>query len=195
MSRDSMHERQLYNKYNPGQHWKKHPTTYSETFANFLKKRQFSGLLVDVGCGDGRDVNLFNNSGFTVTGVDYSKEQIKADKKSFPKLSFEVQNVEHLKFKDESIDAFYMINVIHYVNKEKAIQEIYRALKHHGFLFIHFNTDIIDKHGRVDYHHETKDILKLVSEFKIVNKRLFERTDSLPVEHTHQIMELILEKL
>jgi SAM-dependent methyltransferase len=38
-----------------------------------------------------------------------------------------------------------MINVIHYVDKKKAIQEILRTLQPKGYFFIHFNIDITDK--------------------------------------------------
>src|SRR3989338_2809865 len=143
----------LYNKYLKYKHWEKHPIIYAAKFAEFLKKHNFNGLIVDIGCGNGRDVNFFNESGFEVKGIDYSKEQIKNNKKNFPELIFEIQNVENLKFKKNSIDAFFMINVIHYVNKEKAINEIFKTLKSRGYLSIHFNIKIKDKYNNRDYYH------------------------------------------
>ncbi len=190
----SMQSKTLYQKYSDGRHWEKHPTLYAETFAEFLKSVNFEGMIVDVGCGIGRDVNVFSKLGFNAFGIDNSKQEIENCKKKFPELKFEVQEAEKLKFKDNSVDAFFMINVIHYVDKEKAIQEIFRALKPHRYFFIHFNMDIIDKNGKVDYHHNQEDILKLVSKFKIIRQKLFERVDHQPIEHKHKIMELILQK-
>jgi len=189
-----MQSKKLYQKYAESRHWEKHPTLYAETFAKFLKTVNFNGLIVDIGCGNGRDVNVFSDFGFNALGVDNSKKEIEFDRKKFPELKFEIQDAENLKFKDDSVGAFFMINVIHYLNKEKAIQEIFRTLKPLGYFFIHFNVDITDKSGNADYHQDEEDILKLVSKFKIVDKKLFERVDYQPVEHRHKIMELILQK-
>jgi SAM-dependent methyltransferase len=190
-----MKSQQLYNKYNASRHWENHPTVYAEHFAKFLKDKNFKGLILDVGCGNGRDVNIFHGFGFDTLGVDNSEKEIESAKEKFPELKFEVQDAEKLNFKDNSIGAVFMINIIHYVHKEKAIQEILRTLTSGGYLFIHFNIDVIDQEGNVDYHHEPEDILKLISKFKVSQKRVFERIDSQPMKHKHEIMELILQKI
>lgn len=190
----NMQSQDLYQKYSLNRHWEKHPIIYAETFAKFLKERHFEGLLVDVGCGNGRDVNVFSKFGFNVLGIDVSRGEIENCKKKFIKLKFEVQDVENLKLKNNSVDAFFMINVIHLVRKEPAINEIFRALKSKGYLFIHFNTDIIDKNGNIEYHYNKQDVLKLISKFKIIQQRIFERIDHQPLEHKHNIMELVLQK-
>ena len=190
-----MQSKSLYQKYSDGRHWEKHPTRYAESFAEFLRKHNFDGLLVDVGCGNGRDVEVFSKLGFNSLGIDNVSKEIDDNKKRFPELKFDVQNAKNLEFEENSVGAFFMINVIHYVHKEKAIQEILRALKPNGYFFIHFNIDIIDKDGKVDYHHDQEDILKLVSKFKILQKNIFERVDHQPVEHKHKIIELILQKI
>ncbi|MBI2151117.1 class I SAM-dependent methyltransferase [Candidatus Woesearchaeota archaeon] len=187
-----MHSQKLYQKYSDGRHWEKHPDLYAKIFAEFLNSVNFDGMIVDVGCGTGRDVNVFSKLGFNVLGIDYSKQEIESCKKRFPELNFEVQDAEKLKFKDNSVDALFMINVIHYVHKEKAIPEILRVLKHRGYFFIHFNIEIVDKTGKVDYHHNLGEIVKLVSKFKIIQQKLFERVDYQPIEH--KIIELILQK-
>lgn len=184
----------LFKKYSAGKHWESHPTAYAESFAQFLKDKKFDGLVVDVGCGNGRDVDVFSKLGFNALGIDNSEEELALAKKSFPNLNFELQNAENLKVKDNSVGACYMINVIHYLDKEKAINEVFRALKPKGYFFIHFNISIIDKNGKEDYSHNPEDILKLVSKFKILHKKVLKRTDHKPSEHTHEIMELILQK-
>lgn len=189
-----MQSQKLYQKYANGRHWEKHPTIYAETFAGFLNSVNFKGLIVDIGCGNGRDVDVFSKLGFDTLGIDNFKEEVDSDKKKFPELKFEVQDAENLNFKDDSAGAFFMINVIHYVDKEKTIQEIFRALKPNGYFFVHFNIDIKDSGGRVDYHQDQDDILRLVSKFEIIRQNLFERTDCQPIEHKHKILELILQK-
>ncbi len=190
-----MQEENLYQKYSDDRHWEKHPTLYAETFAEFLKNVNFKGMIVDIGCGNGRDVGVFVKDGFNALGVDISQQEIEDCKRRFPELKFEMQDAERLMLEDHSVDAFFMINVIHYVHKEKAIREIFRVLKPKGCFFIHFNLEIIDKNGKVDYRHDQKEILKLISKFKILQKKVFERMDLQPIEHKHKIMELILQKI
>lgn len=189
-----MKEQQLYDKYLDGRHRENHPTIYAERFIDFLKKSIFDALIVDVGCGDGRDVNAFSKEGFNVLWIDYSENEINIAYKKFPEQKFEVQNAEELNFEDNSIWAFFMINVIHYVDKKKAIQEILRTLKPNWHFFIHFNIDITDKNWNIDYHHDQEDIMELVKDFKIIHQDIFERIDQKPVEHKHKIIELILQK-
>ena len=189
-----MREQKLYDKYLSGQHWGEHGTNHAEFFAEFLKKQNFEGLLVDIGCGKGRDVNLFNESNFNVLGIDFSKDEIALAKKTYPNSNFEVQNAEKLNFENNSISAFFMINVIHYLDKTKAINEIFRTLKSKGYFFIHFNLSIMDKEGNEDYHHSEEEVLKLVSKFKILHKKILKRVDHKLIEHTHKIIELILQK-
>ena len=189
-----MEEKTLFDKYGGGRHWEKHPTMYVEKFIDFLKSKDFNDLIVDLGCSNGRDVNVFSKEGFNILGIDYSEKEIEIARKNFPSLKFDLQNVESLKFENNSIGAFYMINVIHYVNKKRAIDEIFRTLKQKGYFFIHFNMEIIDKDGNLDYSHKEKDITDLISNFKIIHKEIIDRTDYTPVEHKHKIMELILQK-
>ncbi len=189
-----MHARKLFIKYQKGRHWEKHPLIYAEKFAKFLKNKSFSGIILDVGCGTGRDVNIFSKY-FNSMGIDYSEKEIKLAKKNFPKCKFVVQNAEKLKFKEKTISAIHCINVIHYLDENKAFKEFYRVLKTEGYIFIHFNLEIKDnKTGKLDYFKKEKDILKLISNFKIVNRKIFKRVDSIPRKHTHIILELILQK-
>lgn len=189
-----MKEKKLRIKYWAGRHWENHPIIYAETFTKFLKENNFNGILVDAGCSSGRDVDVFSKNGFDVIGIDISEDEIAKAKANFPSCKFEVQNIERLCFENNSIDAFFMINVIHFTNKEKTIKEIFRTLKHGGYFFIHFNISITSKEGKLDYYHSEEDILKLISGFKLLHKIIFERVDINPVEHTHKIMELILQK-
>lgn len=191
-----MEEQQLYDKYREGRHWENHPTVYAERFAAFLKQQEFNGVLVDIGCGTGRDAAVFQRNGFNVLGIDCSREEIRKAELNYPTCEFEVQDAEALRFADNSIWAYFMINVIHYIKKQQALNEIYRTLSYGGYLFIHFNLDITDEEGNNDYHHDENDISCLVSNsnFKIIKSRKFERMDTVPKRHMHKILELILQK-
>ncbi len=189
-----MEEQQLFDKYQEGRHWENHPTVYAERYAAFLKKQDFEGLLIDVGCGNGRDVAVFQENGFNTLGIDYSPKEVAIARSKYPNSKFEVQNVETLNFEKNSVGAYFMINVIHYVKKQKGLEELLRTLKPLGYLFIHFNLEIIDETGNIDYHQDKDEISKLISKFKIVKQRAFERVDTVPKKHTHNILEFILQK-
>ncbi len=181
-------------KYSAGKHWYNHPTAYAEGFAAFLKENGFGGMLVDLGCGSGRDADVFHKAGFNALGVDISKEETLSASARFPGLSFAVQRAEQLGLKGGSVGAFFMINVIHYLDMQKALGEALRALEPGGWLFIHFNLEIADKFGNVDYSQGEGEILALLPKFNIVRKSFLERLDPQPVEHRHKIMELLLQK-
>ncbi len=186
--------KQLQQKYLEKKHWQNHPTKYAEDFSIFLKSKKFNDLVVDIGCGSGRDVNTFANFGFRSLGIDVSEKEIVLAKNKFPTLNFEVQNAESLNFSNNSLGAFFTINVIHFLNQKKALNEIFRTLKPGGYLFIHFNLLIKDNSGEVDYSQDIKEALSLVSKFKILSQKTFEREDTEPIKHKHKILELILMK-
>ena len=151
-----MENKSLYDKYSKGNHWHSHPTEYAENFSKFLKSKNFQGLIVDAGCGNGRDIDVFQKGEFNVLGIDISDEVIENAKSNFPKCKFEVQDMENLDMEDESISAFFVINVIHYLKKKKAMAEIHRVLKKDGYLLIHFNLSIIDENQVKDYEDSVK---------------------------------------
>lgn len=190
-----MQNEELYKKYLAGRHWEQHPMIYAEKFSDFLKNKNFNGLLVDLGCGTGRDVNIFHQKGFDILGIDKAEEEIYRADYNFPELKFRVADAEDLKMSPESVGAFFAINIIHYLDQEKAFTEIRHTLKLGGFLFIHFNLSIVDKDSLQDYQKSEEEVLKLFEGFKILEKNLFTRVDLKPFEHTHTILEVIAEKI
>ncbi len=186
-----MNNKDLFQKYND-RHWEFHPTKYAEEFSEFLKNKNFAGLIIDAGCGTGRDVNVFYKNGFNVLGIDNSKEEIKKAKEKYPNCKFQERDIETLDLKD--VGAFFMINVIHYVNAEKALNSIFNYLKKGRFLFIHFNLMIIDEQGNIDYEQKEEEINKLISKFEIIQKEFIERVDLKPKKHKHKILQFILQR-
>lgn len=184
----------LYEKYKDNRHWDNHPTIYAERFLHFLRSKKFSGLLVDVGCGSGRDVNYFYCNGLSdVLGVDSSEKEIESAQKQ-SQGRFVVDNIEDCSLTNQTVGAVFMINVIHYVDQQKAISEIRRILVNDGYLFIHFNLLIMDDSGCVDYRQGRDTINRLIAGFRIIHEQVFKRVDERPLRHTHLIRELILQK-
>lgn len=184
----------LYEKYSEGKHWEEHKDDYSKYFSDFLKNNNFNGLIVDLGCGTGKDVEVFTKSGFNSLGIDISEIEIDIARRKHPNCKFEIQNAENLSLKDNSVGAFFMINVVHYTDQEKVISEIFRTLKSKGYLFVHFNLEIKDENGKVDHSQDPEKIISLLSDFLMISKKIIKRIDFQPIKHTHKILELILQK-
>ncbi|MDO8511733.1 MAG: class I SAM-dependent methyltransferase [bacterium] len=184
----------LHIKYGNGRHWDNHPRTYAEDFANFLRLREFDDLIVDLGCGAGHDVAVFTENGFKTIGIDRSQDETIAARLVHPNLKFDQQNGEALSFDDNSVGAFFCINLMHYVNQTKILAEISRALKPCGYLFVHFNLSIIDHTGKVDFEQSAQEILINLKDLRPVRFKIVQRIDNTPIPHEHKIFELVMQK-
>jgi len=195
-----MKNQTLFDKYCDGIHWENHPTIYANTFVNFLREAYSKETLsknftiIDLGCGNGRDVNYFNQCGMPAFGLDDNSETITIAKENYPGLNFYRGDIQLLVDFDNSQQAYYCINVMHYVDMPKVIGEIHRALKLGGYAFIHFNLLIIDQNFEIDYHQKKSDVYELIKKFIIVEEKIFLREDKVPMPHIHHIMQVILKK-
>ena len=52
----------------------------------------------------------------------------------------------------------------------------------------------MDEKSNLDYYPNEDDIIRLVKDFKIIKKNYLTRVDESPIKHTHNILELILQK-
>lgn len=189
-----MQNQALYKKYLQGKHWENHPILYAERFSEILKSNNFHGELIDLGCGTGRDTAYFQSQNIKTIGIDISPIEIAVAKENHPECTFKVEDAESLNLDDNSIQAYFMINVMHYVDQKKTIREIFRTLKPLGIFFVHFNLSITDQKGNIDYEQPEEEIMNLFNQFSIIERHRFTRQDTKPVEHTHVILELVLQK-
>ncbi|MFH1802402.1 MAG: class I SAM-dependent methyltransferase [archaeon] len=91
--------------------------------------------LLDVGCGDGYDLNEFQKRDVLVEGIDSSKEMIKIAKTRLPETSLIVCPMESLPYEDASFDVVtskYALQTSRDV--PKSISEMCRVLRPGGIL-------------------------------------------------------------
>ena len=112
-----------------------------EDFFNFLKLNSANSDILDYGCGVGnysQKVIKFNPK--KIIGIDISDvsiEKAKKNKETIENIEFLVDNCEKTKFKDNTFDIVYGTGILHHLNLDSCIKEIYRILKPNGrFLFI-----------------------------------------------------------
>lgn len=87
---------------------------------------------MDLGCGVGQLTEIIRQKGAEVTGIDLSETMIADAKTKFPDIIFLVADASNFAFQDP-FDAIFSNAALHWVlEKEKAINCIYNALKPAG---------------------------------------------------------------
>ena len=89
---------------------------------------------LELGCGTGLFTRSFDKSGAEIIAIDVSPALLdRARKKNVSdRVSFHVEDAEALSFEDETFDAVIGSSVLHHLNMDQALREIYRVLKPGG---------------------------------------------------------------
>ncbi len=123
-------------------------------FDQLLKGRFTPQMRVlDAGCGGGRNLVYFLQSGYDVCAVDQSREaiaQVRALASTLaphlPVDNFRVESVEKLSFFDESFDVVISSAVLHFAKDEEQwhsmVSEMWRVLKPGGIFFARLASSI-----------------------------------------------------
>ncbi|MGD9276217.1 MAG: class I SAM-dependent methyltransferase [Candidatus Pacearchaeota archaeon] len=139
--------------------WSGYVHEWNDSFLNdFDSKKDFSGnsnirfllkvamkkdKILDQGCGIGQYPLTAYKLGFkNVTGLDFSKELIRAARKNAEKLNYKINFIEgdirKMPFEKSEFDIVISAGIVEHVPETKlAIAEISRVLKNKGYLIIH----------------------------------------------------------
>jgi trans-aconitate methyltransferase len=94
--------------------------------------------ILDVGCGTGQLTAEIGRAGAETVGIDSSQSMISQARNNFPELSFDVQDVCHLPYREE-FDAVFSNAALHWVERaDDAAEAMSRALKPGGRLVVEF---------------------------------------------------------
>jgi tellurite methyltransferase len=127
-------------------------------FDQLLKGRyDNSQKVVDIGCGEGRNIVYFLKNGFDVYGADINAEAINEVKALSQRLApqnpienFVVSNAEDMPFKPGFFDLAICSAVLHFARDDAhfdaMLRETWRILKPGGLLFARLATDIGIEH-------------------------------------------------
>jgi len=96
--------------------------------------------ILDVGCGNGRLLELFKDKIINYTGVDVSEKLVGLARKKYPNNNFIVADNLNLPFPDDNFDKVFSVAVLHTIPsdelRKKATSELRRVLKPGGLLII-----------------------------------------------------------
>lgn len=127
---------------------------------DFIREITPGSLIYDVGCGNGRNMNLRSDCKFI--GCDNNRELLSQATRK--KLECVYGNNLDLPFEDNSADAIMSIAVIHHFSTQErrvqALRELFRVLKPNGKILIYVwaheqpRFENHEKHTFVDWNHQ-----------------------------------------
>ena len=139
----------VQDSYNSGakrycEHWSV-PHAFTE-----IDRQKFCELLppksriLDIGCGPGNDTTCFVEKGFSVTGIDLSKEMIKLASRRETRAKFLEMDMRHLAFNDDSFEGIWAsFSFLHVkeADAEGTLQQFKRVLCSGGYLCLLVHTN------------------------------------------------------
>jgi len=103
-----------------------------------LSRHLRSGMsALELGCGTGYFTRELACSGANIVAVDVSPDLLEIAKanSSAPNVRYEIQNAYELSYPDVVFDSVVGSSVLHHLEIEEAIREIYRVLKPSGTIY------------------------------------------------------------
>ena len=113
-----------------------------------LKERYHpNDVILDAGCGSGRNLKWFYKNKYTMYGVDSLESRIEEVKEKYTEQHshFSVQNLDQLQFENRFFDHIICSAVLHFAQNtqqfKRMITELCRVLKPGGSLFIRMTSN------------------------------------------------------
>lgn len=112
----------------------------SDIAAVFTLLPQPPSKILDLGCGSGWTSNFYAQTGYDVTGVDISKEAVRAARNHFVKpglkLTFKHADYDELGYKDKFDAAVFFDSLHHAEDEVLALSAAYQVLKPGGLIIL-----------------------------------------------------------
>jgi SAM-dependent methyltransferase len=93
--------------------------------------------VLELGCGTGYFTRELARSGADIVAIDVSPELLQIAKANYsaPNVRYEIQNAYELSYSDAVFDSVVGSSVLHHLEIEEALREIYRVLKPSGTIY------------------------------------------------------------
>lgn len=90
----------------------------------FLRRMKPNGHILDIGCGYGKDVKIFTDLGYQVTGIDISEKLLAIARKTSPESQFIQTNFNNLTFVDQIFDGLWASASLLHAETKSQVPEI-----------------------------------------------------------------------
>lgn len=185
-------------EYKHGAHWEKETSSQMQHFIKYLKPNY---LILDAGCGSGRDSLFLATKGYKVIGIDISKIAIKKAKIRAKEegltIQFDIGNLDKLPYKNEQFDAIYSGYTLQHTNLESSSRELARVVKKGRIAYIvMFEKTLYENSSKYNHKIDHQYILDIFKRFfNIIKVSLDEYTeDDQHGKHKHTRLVLVLQK-
>jgi SAM-dependent methyltransferase len=93
--------------------------------------------ILELGCGTGSFTGELARSGADIIAIDVSPELLEIARANWsaPNVRYEIQNAYALTYSDATFDSIVGSSVLHHLEIEEALREIYRVLKPGGTIY------------------------------------------------------------
>jgi len=132
---------------------RKKPWKPLQEFINCIldKNYKFSGVCIDLGCGNGRNFLIFKDKTNKLIGIDNSIELLRIAKENlsdftlFSKLDSHnitliLADLKHIPIREKIVNNIFSIAAIHHIKgkekRQEAIFNLYNLIKKNGFLLV-----------------------------------------------------------
>ena len=157
---------------------------------NYINYFQINSI-VEFGCGLGKTTNfIYENTGIDILGVDISETSIKKSKMTYPKLKFQVNDIDNM-YEYKDYDCYFFSEITWYILEDNKIDKIFEIMKNSlkGKYFIH---NLVFYKGQQKYgldYFSTLDQFIEFCPFKLLDKTFteFEESDSIETSMIFQI--------
>ncbi|MBU1916651.1 class I SAM-dependent methyltransferase [bacterium] len=181
---------------------------FKEEIAKFSNALTPKSLILDAGCGPGKESAYFTEQGHKVIGLDISEGMLQLFREKIPNARTIQGDFNKIPLDDESVDAvFCSFALLHLNNKDGylALTEFTRVLKKNGALFLgttiqegneeyytHKTARKLNLPGIYFHHWDCDELLKTI---KQLNYSIENKTLSKPIENRPGVIVLLGKKV
>jgi len=188
-----------YNKYSEKYFNDTVQVDVSELYKPFLDRLPDKAIILDAGCGSGRDSLFFLNNGFDVTAIDASSEMAKLASEyiGFPVSVMFFQDIDWI----EKFDAIWACaTLLHVPQKEilSVFEKLSTSLKSNGFIdgsFKYGSGERYTKEGRIFLDMNEDDLSNIIKQIPTLSiEKLWTTNDVRPGREHEKWLNFIVRK-
>jgi len=135
----------------------------------FTRELPPQALILDLGCGSGRDLRYLSRHGFRVVGLDYSFRLLKLAK-NFSHRPVVLGDINRLPFGERIFDAVWSVGSLLHISRSElpsVLAQIQKSLKPHGQFLTSIKKgegDIVDTLGRRNVFYQRHEWANLMED-------------------------------